>query len=163
MLDRYENERKLFEQQCTGSDGNACRMHKWTSFIESIRSKTPLEQIRAVNKEMNKSQYVLDIVNWGMQDYWATPLEFFIKNGDCEDYAISKYLSLRLLGFTEAQLRIVVLQDLNLGVPHAILIVNLNGKAMALDNFFAQPVASTKIHHYKPIYSINETAWWRHR
>lgn len=162
MLARYAHDREVFQDECDNHKLD-CEMVEWMNFLEELRGQSDTKILRAVNAKMNKIPYVLDIVNWGMEDYWETPLEFFIKYGDCEDYAISKFLSLRLLGFSNDRMRLVVLQDLNLGIPHAILVVENNGKSYALDNFFAEPVLTSKIHHYQPIYSINEVAWWRHR
>jgi predicted transglutaminase-like cysteine proteinase len=65
-------------------------------------------------------------------------------------------LSLRALGFPPSQLRVVVLQDLNLKIAHAILVVYL-------DNQIRGVVNARTIHHYKAIYSINEKYWWLHR
>ena len=98
-----------------------------------------------------------------MPDYWATPSQFLTRNGDCEDYAITKYFSLRQLGFSADSMRIVVLQDLNLNTAHAILIVYMGKKALVLDNQVATVVDATSILHYQPIYSINEKHWWLHR
>ena len=57
----------------------------------------------------------------------------------------------------------VVLQDLNLRIPHAILIVNVDGRQLVLDNQIPQVVEAATIRHYRPIYSVNETSWWLHR
>ena len=97
------------------------------------------------------------------KDYWAKPAQFFNKSGDCEDYAITKYISLVHLGFDKKDMRIVIVQDLNLKVPHAVLVVYLDGKALILDNQIKQVVSASRITHYKPIYSINETKWWIHK
>jgi predicted transglutaminase-like cysteine proteinase len=49
-----------------------------------------------------------DIQAWGEQDYWASPLETMVKGeGDCEDYAIAKYLSLLAAGMEPQRLRMV--------------------------------------------------------
>jgi predicted transglutaminase-like cysteine proteinase len=112
---------------------------------------------------MNRARYITDLVNWGTQDYWATASEFFWKDGDCEDYAIAKYLSLKALGFAQDSLRVVVVQDLNLKIPHAILVVYLDGKALLLDNQVGTVIEAERVRHYRPIYSVNETAWWLHR
>jgi len=106
---------------------------------------------------------VLDIVNWGIADYWATPREFAIKDGDCEDFAIAKYVSLKLLGWSDDDLRIVVLHDSNLNADHAVLAAYVDGRAMILDNQTRQVLPSEAIRHYQPYYSINETGWWLHR
>ena len=119
--------------------------------------------MRKVNSYLNQAHYILDIVNWGVEDYWASPYQFARKDGDCEDYAIAKFMSLRLLGFSNDQMRIVVLRDLNLKVAHAILVVDLNGTKYVLDNQIHDVVPASIIHHYQPIYSVNETHWWLFR
>ena len=65
--------------------------------------------------------------------------------------------------FAKEDMRIVVLQDLNLKVAHAVLVVYIDGKALVLDNQITKVVESKRIKHYKPIFSINEGAWWLHR
>jgi len=112
---------------------------------------------------MNKRRYVVDPVNWGMRDYWSTPRQFFAKFGDCEDYAIAKYLTLKQLGVPVTIMRIVVLQDLNLRTTHAILAVYTGDGIIILDNQIEQTVQASVISHYMPIFSINEEAWWLHR
>ena len=102
------------------------------------------------------------MVNWAMQDYWETPLEFLLQSGDCEDYAIAKYMLLRASGIAAEDMRIVVLQDTNSGEMHAVLVVSDNGEALVLDNFQREVIASRRIFHYRPIYAVNEERWWRH-
>ena len=70
------------------------------------------------------------------------------------------YFSLRALGFQEATLRIVVIDDLNLGIPHAVLVVLLDSKFYVLDNQISQVVNERIIRHYRPIYALNESGWW---
>ncbi|MEY4747901.1 MAG: hypothetical protein RIQ60_115 [Pseudomonadota bacterium] len=49
-----------------------------------------------------------DVQTWGVEDYWASPLEMMVKGqGDCEDYAIAKYLSLLAAGMDPKRLRVV--------------------------------------------------------
>jgi predicted transglutaminase-like cysteine proteinase len=128
-----------------------------------LDGQTPRAQIEAVNAVMNRARYITDQVNWGMSDYWATPAEFFWKDGDCEDFAIAKFMSLRALGFPNDTLRIVVVQDLNLKTPHAVLAVHLEQGWLLLDNQVSQVVELRRVHHYQPIFSLNETSWWLHR
>tara|TARA_R110000868_G_scaffold32036_8_gene116949 strand:+ start:15157 stop:15837 length:681 start_codon:yes stop_codon:yes gene_type:complete len=162
-LSRYFNERKLGETPCTSTLFNACHLKAWKAFLQSLKGQDKLSQVRAVNTYMNRQRYLTDPRNYGVKDYWATPGQFFKRNGDCEDYAIAKFMSLRALGFTNRDMRIVVLQDLNLRVGHAILVVNLNGRALVLDNQVRRVVPAESIRHYRPIYSINERNWWLHR
>ena len=60
-------------------------------------------------------------------------------------------------------MRIVIVQDLNLKVAHAILAVYVDGTIKILDNQIKQVVDAETIRHYRPIYSVNEDAWWLHR
>ncbi len=112
---------------------------------------------------MNQAKYILDIKNWGIKDYWSSPGEFYAKFGDCEDYAIAKYMALKYLGFDPANLRVVAVKDLNLKVGHAILAVYIDKRILILDNQIKIVADSRKIRHYQPVYSINEKFWYRHK
>ncbi len=162
-LSRYFGERNLEDAPCSASAFNRCHLREWKSFLAEQKGRDRRAQVEAVNAYMNRQPYLTDPRNYGINDYWATPGQFFSRDGDCEDYAIAKFLSLRALGFGNDMLRVVVLQDLNLRVGHAILVVYLDGEALVLDNQIRQVVAAGAIHHYKPIYSINEEHWWLHQ
>lgn len=163
MLDRFLQEDNDIDGDCTSTRYNACHHQAWQSLIADLRGRDLGDQLDRVNQFMNERRYIVDPINWGVRDYWATPGQFFRKQGDCEDYAIAKYLTLRQLGVSDAQMRIVVLQDLNLGIPHAVLAVATPDGTMILDNQISSVVDARVIRHYQPIYSINETAWWLHR
>ena len=60
-------------------------------------------------------------------------------------------------------MRIVVLQDLNLKIAHAVLVVYVDGEAWILDNQITQIVTADTILHYRPLFSLNEDSWWIHR
>ncbi len=162
-LSRYFDERRLADAPCVASAFNRCHLKAWTRFLESLKDRDPLIQIAEVNRYVNRKRYIVDPRNYGVVDYWATPRQFFDRNGDCEDYAIAKFMSLRALGFDDARLRIVVLQDLNLGIAHAVLVVYHKGEALVLDNQVQGVVPARAIRHYRPIYSLNEHSWWLHR
>lgn len=162
-LERYFGETRVPEASCRSGLFTTCHLQDWRAFLHSVAGAAPEEKISRVNAFHNRARYILDIVNWRIDDYWATPLQFFDRDGDCEDYAIAKFMSLRALGFSNDQLRIVVLRDLNLKLAHAVLVVKLDGVNYVLDNQIATPVRAELIHHYQPIYSVNETHWWLHR
>lgn len=143
---------------------NGRQSSQWKEFIASQRGKSRGEQIRAVNAWFNRIPYKIDLKTWGKADHWATPTEFMQKNaGDCEDYAIAKFMALKALGFSNSEMRIVILDNTAIKELHAVLVVDSGGEALVLDNYIKQVVPASRVHHYKPIYSINETAWWRHR
>ena len=130
--------------------------------ISKYRSDSIYDMSRKVNTMMNKKKYIVDSKNWGKSDYWATPIEFMTRGGDCEDYAIAKYAALRMLGVPENRMRIAIVQDMKKNTPHAILIVYSEKGAILLDNQIDDIRYTSNIRHYKPIFSINRVAWWLH-
>lgn len=85
------------------------RLQHWQSLIvESMQLSEP-EKLQAVNAFFNKHiRFGEDRDLWGQNDYWASPLETLeLGAGDCEDFALAKYFTLRLLGVSEQSLRLV--------------------------------------------------------
>jgi predicted transglutaminase-like cysteine proteinase len=163
MLERLARQDAIQVTPCRREQGlDICEVDKWRAFIESQRGRPVADVLDAVNRFLNAYPYVLDSVNYGIEDYWATPQEDVTNGGDCEDYAIAKYVTLRKLGFAAADLRVVVLNDLNLKVQHAVLAVYVGDRAYILDNQAARVQPADRIFHYQPIYSVTEGAWWMH-
>lgn len=163
MLARFRADIASADPECRPTRFARCYYKSWKAFVADLKDRDSRSQIEAVHRYMNLSPYVTDPRNWGKRDYWETPGEFFRKDGDCEDYAIAKYLTLRALGLDVSRMRVVVVQDLNLKVAHAVLVVYEGDRALILDNQIPQVVDATSVYHYRPIYSINENAWWLHR
>jgi len=161
VLERHIS-RDVPEGNCTDKFFNRCHLKNWYHFLDSIKSLSRRKQISAVNRYANKKKYVFDITNYGMEDYWAIAREFLYNGGDCEDYSITKFFSLHWLGFNMNDIRIVVLQDTNLRIPHAILAVHFNNDILILDNQTQEVLSHRQIAHYTPLYSINEKKWWLH-
>ena len=162
-LKRSIEEAKKRKGPCTATKLNRCLHTHWMKFLDTIRDADKLTQLRKVNKYMNQRRYITDPKNWGKKDFWSTPHEFLSKRGDCEDYSIAKYWSLKELGWDEMSLRIFAVKDMNLKVGHAVLGVYHGGKVYILDNQIKVVAKDTSIRHYKPVFSINAKAWWRHR
>jgi len=150
------------EGDCSEVEFNRCHLSNWLAFLDTLRDRPRAEQLDAVNRFANRQNYILDIDNYGIEDYWAVAREFLYNDGDCEDYALTKLFSLRWLGFPGEELRIVVLQDTNLRVPHAVLAVAEQDDILILDNQIEEVISHQKIVHYSPVYSINEQNWWIH-
>lgn len=144
-------------------DSSSQILRDWKADLSNLRGKTLVEMADGVNNLMNKVRYIGDNKNWGKSDYWETPVEFMSRGGDCEDFAIAKYVSLKALGVPENLLRIAIVKDMEKGIPHAILIVYTDQGPMVLDNQIKKMTRASSISHYKPIFSINRTAWWVHK
>lgn len=159
VLERYRKEQRSDADCRTGRRGN-CPYTEWKTFIDGLQGRDPYTQVQEVNSFANRWRYITDVVNWGIEDYWATPGEFFKKAGDCEDYAIVKFMSLRALGFDSDVLRLVAVMDLDLDVGHAVTLVDVDGQTLLLDNQIKRVIPASSVHHYKPVFSASETVWW---
>ena len=133
------------------------------ALVRSLRGMDRLSLLRSVNAGMNQHLYITDPQNYGLDDYWGTLPQFERRDGDCEDYAIAKYMILKQLGVPVADMRIAIVMDLNLNVPHAILAVKSGDTTYILDNQITEVLPDTAIRHYRPHYSINEQNWWLHQ
>ncbi|MBL8697185.1 MAG: transglutaminase-like cysteine peptidase [Alphaproteobacteria bacterium] len=163
VLERLIHETPAYDEPCTLQFRGRCIVAEWRQLVHSLQGRARRERIDAVNAFFNRQPYIVDPVNWGAADYWASPLQFLARSGDCEDYAVAKYVTLRQLGLSAAELRIVVLDDLNLGIAHAVLVVADGDRLLVLDNQIPQVVDARRVLHYRAIYSINEDRWWLHR
>lgn len=134
----------------------------WGNWQASLEKMPPFEQIKAVNSFWNKWPYRQDKDVYGKEDYWAAPYLFIKNSGDCEDYCIVKYFTLRELGFTPEQLRIVVVMEKIRNIAHAVLVVYMNDDAYILDNLTSSVLSHTKSRNYAPQYSLNEDFRWAH-
>ena len=142
--------------------GNQVSMAAWRDGIRSYAG-LPLEQMaRGVNDFVNREDYITDERNWNVSDYWETPVEFFQRGGDCEDFAIAKYVSLRILGVPEERLRIAIVHDEVKNIPHAVLILYSDRGALLLDNQIKDIRYTDAVNRYRPIFTINRLAWWLH-
>lgn len=161
VLERHLSD-NLKDGECGARTFNRCHMAEWRRFIDETRSLPASRQLQAVNRYANTRDYVLDLDNYGVEDYWAIPREFLGNGGDCEDYVITKLLSLRWLGFAIDDMRLVVVQDTNLRVPHAVLAVSQGSDTLILDNQVQAVLTDRDVVHYAPVYSIDESRWWIH-
>ena len=98
------------------------RVLDWLSLIEKNQNNSIWYKLNAVNKFFNRLPFITDLEHWSTQDYWATPLEFLISHGgDCEDYTVAKYHTLKQLGFSEDSLRLLQVNVDSLENEHMVL------------------------------------------
>lgn len=134
VLSRHQTSLGKIAPACSRSQFGSCAPESWSEFLATQKGQSPRAQLDAVNAAMNKARYITDLVNWGTQDYWATPSEFFWKDGDCEDYAIAKYVALREAGFPREQMQILLVRDHAVGQDHAVLAARIDERWLILDN-----------------------------
>jgi len=155
MFDRFEQQIK--------SPSSSATISALQKDLRSLQGLSLPAMAGRVNKMMNAKRYITDKSNWGKTDYWATPVEFLQRGGDCEDYAIAKYTALRMLGVPEERLRIAIVQDKIKNIPHAVLVVYTDEGSLVLDNQSKSVWTNAQAaKRYRAIYTINRTAWWLH-
>ena len=95
----------------------------WEALLKQPTQGNIQATLNRVNQFFNsRIRFVDDITVWGQEDYWATPVEALRKGaGDCEDYALAKYFTLRELGVPASQLRITYVKALQLNQAHMVV------------------------------------------
>jgi predicted transglutaminase-like cysteine proteinase len=159
LLARWESEQAAARTCGQDNDAPTCAPREWTALIAKLRGLAPRRQIEAVNAAINAHPYVAATTNWHDPAHWETPFEFMRRNGQCQDYAIAKFLALRALGFADAQLRLVVLRDMRRKIDHAVLVVDWAGEALLLDNLLDRAVPASRVADYRAYYSLTERSW----
>jgi predicted transglutaminase-like cysteine proteinase len=137
------------------------RMRAWREAVLAAAGRPLRERLERVNRFVNGFRYRSDSDLWQQSDYWATPLEFLARSGDCEDYAIAKYATLRLLAVPERDMRLVVLHDTRRDLVHAVLTVAVDGRRFVLDNLYDRVLPEERLPQYRPYYSVNAEGLWR--
>ena len=163
VLARHQLSLQRAVTRCQSGARGACRLEDWQDFLTDIGADSESKQLRHVNRYVNGARYITDRRNWARSDYWAIPEQLFGQGGDCEDYVIAKYLSLRSLGISAERLRIVVVYDQHRREDHAVLIVSGVDDTLVLDNHYRRVMTWSKLRdRYRPYYSLNERSVWIH-
>jgi predicted transglutaminase-like cysteine proteinase len=125
--------------------------------VKAVKSKSGRPQLEEVNQGVNMAiRYVSDLQQFGELDRWSTPLaSFATTKGDCEDYAIAKYVALREAGFPEGELRILLVRDRSVGQDHAVLAARLDGHWLILDNRWSELRKDNGGLNFAPLFAIN--------
>jgi predicted transglutaminase-like cysteine proteinase len=135
------------------------RIEAWSQMLQSERNQPEREQLNAVNHFFNQQLSFQDDTRiWHQTDYWATPVESLIKAaGDCEDYALAKYFSLRHLGIPSEKLRITYVKALTQNQAHMVLTFYSSPTAdpLVLDNLIDEIRPASQRKDLLPVYAFN--------
>ena len=131
---------------------------KFLAVVDEAKAHDGRARLGEVNRAVNLAlRPADDLVQYGAIDVWASPLTTFANGaGDCEDYAIAKFVALRLAGMAAEDLRIVIMRDTLRGEDHAVAAARLDGQWLTLDNRRMMMVADSDIRNYRPIFVIEE-------
>lgn len=165
---RLEHVLQLVQQRY---GGNAVEVTKeWNDILTLFHGESEQKKLKDVNEYFNrKIHFDTDWHVWGVEDYWATPIEALMKGaGDCEDYAIAKYFSLKLLGVPVAKLRMTYVKarlggpDSTLTQAHMVLTYysTPDAEPLVLDNLVSEIRPASRRTDLIPIFSFNSEGIW---
>jgi len=128
-----------------------------------IAGASEMTKVNMVNDFTNQHVLFVDDINlWGVEDYWASPLETFGKGaGDCEDFSIAKYTLLKKLGVSQDKLRLTYVRARmpsgNIR-PHMVLTyyATPTSDPLVLDNLNFELLPASRRGDLAPVFSFND-------
>lgn len=140
------------------------RLNAWEDLFSQDKSTSDREKLEKANRFFNsKIRFANDIDVWGKDDYWATPIELLCKGaGDCEDFAIAKYFSLKAMGVNDEKLRITYVKAIQYNIHHMVLTYYSEPEAepLVLDNLVDSISLASKRTDLMPIFGFNGSGLW---
>ena len=129
------------------------------AIVDAGRQREGRARLGEINRAINLAIHPMsDLAQFGQEDVWSSPLSTFYRGaGDCEDYAIAKFVALQMAGIPSEDLRIVVLADTLRGEGHAVAAVRLDGRWLILDNRRMAMVDDMAFRNYRPLFAIDQT------
>jgi predicted transglutaminase-like cysteine proteinase len=134
------------------------------AIVDTGRAREGRARLGEINRAINLAiRPMTDLAQYGEIDVWSSPLDTFARAaGDCEDYAIAKYVALRLAGISADDLRLVVMRDTIRGDGHAVAAARLDGHWLMLDNNRMAMVEDADMRNYRPLFVLDERGVMRY-
>src|SRR5882757_6772144 len=130
---------------------------QFLAIVDAAKARDGRARLGEINRAINLAvRPVSDLAQYGRLDVWTSPLVTLIRGGDCEDYAIAKFVALRRAGIAPDDLRIVIMRDTVRGDDHAVAAVRLDGHWLTLDNRRMAMVEDSDIRNYRPTHVIDQ-------
>lgn len=139
------------------------RIYQWQLLIAAGLVLDDTQKLRITNDFFNRIRFVSDIDHWGREDYWATPVQMLASGGgDCEDFSIAKYFTLRQMGVPAERMRLTYVKALDLNQAHMVLTYfsEPDTDPLVLDNLVSEISTASSRSDLQPVYSFNGTGLW---
>lgn len=139
------------------------------STLNVLKNKSIETQLAGVNAFFDEHiQYATDDIVFKEKDYWATPSELFgHSRGDCEDYAIAKYVALLHLGIDSSKLRLIYVKA-KIGrsrVTQAHMVLGYydspSSDPLVLDSLVSNVLPGSQRTDLIPVFSFNDSGVWQ--
>jgi predicted transglutaminase-like cysteine proteinase len=137
---------------------------QFLAIVDNARAREGRARLGEINRAINLAiRPMSDLAQYGEIDVWISPLVTFAHGaGDCEDYAIAKFVALRQAGIAPEDLRIVVMRDTIRGEDHAVAAVRLDGHWLMLDNRRMAMIEDGYVRNYRPLFVIDQSGVMRY-
>jgi predicted transglutaminase-like cysteine proteinase len=130
---------------------------KFLMVIAAGLAQTGRARVGVINRAVNLAiEHMSDLEQWGVDERWSAPLETFATGrGDCEDYAIAKFVALVEAGIPPEDVRLVIVRDQAANDGHAITAVHIDDGWVLLDNRWLALVDDDKMRRMVPLFVID--------
>jgi predicted transglutaminase-like cysteine proteinase len=130
---------------------------RFLQIVELGRQRQGRARLAEINRAVNFS--IRPASDWGQHgvaDFWSAPLATLrARAGDCEDYAVLKYVALREAGIAPDDLRFLIVYYPRRRTNHAVVAVHLGEEWLILDNSTLIMVNSGDARHYRPLFVLD--------
>ena len=130
---------------------------QFLAIVDSARAREGRARLGEINRAINLAiRPTEDLAQYGEIDVWSSPLATLFRGaGDCEDYAIAKFVALQRAGIPANDLRIVIMRDTIRGGDHAVAAARLDGRWLTLDNRRMAMIEDANVRNYRPTFVID--------
>lgn len=145
-------------------------LREWQANLAASSKLSERDKLTTINNFVNRQiEFSDDLSIYNLSDYWATPLETIGHGrGDCEDFAIIKYFSLKEAGIALSKLRLVYVKarldgpDGPGSIAHMVLAYypTPNAEPLVLDNLVNEILPASRRKDLQPVFSFNSEAIW---
>ena len=131
---------------------------QFLAIVDNAKAREGRARLGEINRAINLAiRPMSDLAQYGAIDVWSSPLVTFASGaGDCEDYAIAKFVALRHAGISPDDLRIVIMRDTIGGEDHAVAAARLDGHWLMLDNRRMAMIEDANVSNFRPTFVIDQ-------
>ena len=144
--------------QCRTHDVCSPAVQKLIDLSTNGDGRTGRARVGLINRAVDLAiSPASDAAQWGVSDHWSPPFETLQSSrGDCEDYAILKYLVLRAAGLSDDDVKVIVLKNVFPDEDHAAVAARVDGEWLILDNRTLTLVRDTDLTRATPRFVLDQ-------
>jgi predicted transglutaminase-like cysteine proteinase len=133
---------------------------QFLAIVDHARMQDGLARAGDINRAVNLMvRPVDDIVQYHAEDVWSSPLQTLTSGaGDCEDYAIAKFVALGEAGVAPEDRRLVILRHRFLQEDHAVVAVRVASGWRLLDNHGFVMRDEAQYAAFRPLFVIDDSS-----